>query len=317
MGAGRFVCVALPFGLTIMSLVCLLIVMLNGITNKNLNMFEVKPQNLSISASNLANIEKAFHLSDTDSIKNSKNFTAKDLGLADDYKVYMWNYCSETGDNKNCSKAKFDWAHDSLNITAINEKARSSSGINNATLPKDITNSLKAFATVNKWTQVVYIIAFLLTVLELIVGIFGFFSRLGSCATYIVSGFATVAVIAASGLATTCSVIVVAAVNSTARSYGVKAKLNTGFLSLTWIACAFSIGAGLFWAFSMCCCKAEHHKKPAGEKFRAGQNSAYTPLHDPNMAYQGQGQQSQGVYNMQHQKPMHGAGYEPYSHAAV
>jgi len=63
--------------------------MLNGITNKNLNMFEVKPQNLSISASNLANIEKAFHLSDTDSIKNSKNFTAKDLGLADDYKVYI------------------------------------------------------------------------------------------------------------------------------------------------------------------------------------------------------------------------------------
>ena len=48
MGVGRVLCVGLPFGLTIASLICLLIVMLAGITDKNLDMFQVKTQNTAI-----------------------------------------------------------------------------------------------------------------------------------------------------------------------------------------------------------------------------------------------------------------------------
>lgn len=295
--------------------------MLNGVTNKSLEMFDVNTKNLSISSSSLQNfvneVDKRSELGHlttaalNGATSGSVNFTASQLGLADTYKVYMWNFCQTTGTNTTCSKAKFDWAHDSLNITAINAKASATSGTN-ATLPKDVTDALKTFSTVSKWTQVVYIIAFLLTVLELVVGLFGFCSRVGSCITYFVAGLQSTALICASILATASSAIVVAAIKSTSRAYGVKATIETGFLSITWIAVAFSVGAGLFWLFSTCCCKAEHRhsNKHGGEKFVPA--GSYQPLHDPNTAYHGQ---QQGVYNPQ--KPVHGAGYEPYSHAAV
>jgi hypothetical protein len=328
MGFGRFVCVGVPFGLTIASLICILIVMLNGITDKSLDMFEVDTKNLSISSSSLQNFVNEVKKRDERDLghlttaalngaaNGATNFTAAQLGLADSYKVYMWNYCSTTGSKTNCTSAKFDWASDSLNITAINARASSASGTN-ATLPKDVSNALKTFATVSKWTQVVYIIAFILTVLELVVGLFGFCSRAGSCVTYLVAGLQSTAIISASILATVSSAVVVAAVKSTSKAYGVNASIKTGFLSVTWIAVAFSVGAGLFWMFSMCCCKAEHrnNKKHNGEKgFAMGNNSSYQPLHDPNTAYQGQ---QHGIYNPQLNKPAHGAGYEPYSHAAV
>src|ERR1700712_2154340 len=99
MGAGRFVCVAVPFGLTLASLVCILISMLAGVTNKDLDMFTIKTQNLSISASSLANLEhivkrepafghglNSAALEAQATASSANNITAADLGLADSYK---------------------------------------------------------------------------------------------------------------------------------------------------------------------------------------------------------------------------------------
>jgi len=326
MGFGRFVCVAMPFGLSMASLVCILIVMLSGITQHNLDMFEVKTQNLSISSSSLANIEKELKrdlngLTSTaleNSAGSNTNFTASQLGLADSYKVFLWNYCSTTGTKQNCTSAKFNWASSSLNTTELNEKAAaigSAAGLTNLTFPKDVTNSLKTFAVVSKWTEVAYIIAFVFTVLELVVGLFGFCSRAGSCVTYLISGLSTSFIIVASILATVGSAVVVAAVQTTARAYGAHADIQTGFLSVTWLAVAFSVGASLFWLFSVCCCKSEHRNgKRQSEKFAPGN---YQQLQDPNTAYMGQ---TQGVYNNQPHKtqtPIRGGAYEPYNHSAV
>ena len=328
MGAGRFVCVAVPYGLTIASLICILITMLAGITNKNLDMFEVTTKNLSISSSDLQNLANSVKSKrDTNygagALTNaaingistgSVNFTAANFNLADSYKVYLWNYCAVRTSNGSCTKGKFDWASDSINITYMNEVATSvSMGASgkNATLPKTVTTALKAYVKVSKWTQVVYLIALLLSVLTLITGLFGFCSRGGSCITYFVSGLATTAIISASAMATASSAIVVAAIQTTAKSYNVHAKIMTGFLSVTWLACAFSVGAGLFWMFSICCCKSESRGKHNNEKFAP---SSYQPLQDPHTSYQ---PQTTGVYNPQAHKPVHGAGYEPYTRSAV
>jgi len=329
MGAGRFVCVAVPFGLTIASLVCILITMLAGVTSKNLDMFEISTKNMSISSSDLQNLANGVK-SKRDNLgagalteaainghaTGAVNFTAKDFGIADSYKVYLWNYCSTNSTDNDCTKGKFNWAQDSINITYINERATAvsmaASG-KNATLPKAMTSALSAYVKVSKWTQVVYLIALLLSVLTLITGLFGFCSRGGSCITYIVSGLATTAIICASAMATASSAIVVAAIQATAKMYGIHAKIMTPFLSVTWLACAFSVGAGLFWMFSICCCKSEsRNKNRNSEKFAP---SSYQPLHDPHAtSYQ---PQTSGVYNPQAHKPVHGAGYEPYTRSAV
>lgn len=334
MGVGRVLCVGLPFGLTIASLICLLIAMLAGVTDKNLDMFQVKTQNFSISTSSLQNFENLLKrdtghfsalttaaLSGYASNSNSVNITAADLGLADSYKVSLWNYCATTGSSTTCSKAKFNWAASELNVTNITTLA-SSTGTN-VTLPKELTNSLKTFTVVSRWTEVVYIIAFITTVLELVVGLFGFCSRIGSCCTFIISGVSTTAVITASIMATVMSSVVVGAIDSATKAYGAKSSLNTSFLAVTWLAAAFSIGAGLFWLFSICCCAANHHKSSRrsmgdSEKLLPTRGTGYQRVEDPhgfdaNTAY---GPQTQGVHN--HQQPVGRQGaYEPYSHAAI
>jgi hypothetical protein len=334
MGVGRFLCVGLPFGLTIASLVCLLIAMLAGITDKNLDMFKVDTQNFSVSSSDLQNFEDLLkrdpgHFSDlttaalngaATSSSTAVNITAADLSLADDYKVYLWNYCAETGSNTTCSKAKFNYASSELNSTNITLIA--SNGVS-VTLPKVVTNSLKTFTTVSRWTEVVYIVAFVASVLELVLGLFGFCSRVGSCVTFIISGIATIAVIGASAMATVMSSVVVGAIEGAVKAYGAHASLNTSFLAITWLAAAFSLGASLFWLLSTCCCGADHHKSNHrsmgdGEKFLATGGNGYQRVEDPhgfdaNTAY---GPQTDGVYR--HQQPVGRQGaYEPYSHAEI
>jgi hypothetical protein len=343
MGFGRFVCVALPFGLTIASLICILLTMTAGITSKDLDLFQVNASGLSISSSSLSNLENLLKRNTThfssltvaaltggssSSSSSTINITAADLGLADRYKVSLWNYCSQTGSNTTCTKGKFNWASDALNVTAIEDLASTTSG-QNVTLPKELRTSLKTFVTVNKWTEVVYLIALLTCVLELVVGIFGFCSRAASCVTYIVSGLSTISIIIASVMSTVLGAITVGSIDSTAKAYGVKASLNTSFLAITWLAAAFSIGGGLFWMFTICCCAADHHSKsPKNRRSRGGEDAeklipsgAYQRVDDTH--YNGQ---QTGVYHNQgafavptpNVKPTHNNGaYEPYSHAAI
>jgi len=325
MGAGRFVCVALPFGLTLVSMICILISMLAGVTNKNLDMFEINTQNLSISSNSLENLaseifKRDAHISDltlkalnnpstaASSVLSGNNITAADLGLANNYKVSLWNYCSQNGSTVNCTSAKFNWAASALNTTAIDALLNSNSAGVNVTLPKELTSSLKTFVVVSKWTQVVYIIAFVTCAIELFFGLFAICSRAGSCLTFLISGLSTTTIIAASILATVQSSVVTGSVDASAKAYGVKASINTSFLATTWLAVVFSIASGVFWMFTICCCAADHHKNNrrsrAGDQEKLIPTGAYQRVNDPAEYHSGYGQQQQGIY-------AHGAQQQP------
>merc|ERR1712072_1345124 len=312
-GAGRFVCVAVPFGLTLASLVCILIVMLAGVTNKSLDMFEIRTANLSISSSSLENLidltKRAPVPGDSLSAltvaglspNTGDNITAADLGLADSYKVSLWNYCATTGSNTNCTKAEFDWAASKLNTSTVEATASALTGTT-VSLPSELKTALKTFKTFSKWTEVVYIIAFFTCVAELFLGLFGFCSRAGSCLTFIISGLSTATII----------------------------------LATTWLAAAFSIGAGMFWMLTICCCAADHSgnskrkSRGADDHEKLIPTGAYQRVDDNQHFNQGYAGQQHGIYNpqqnteygvpMHNVKPMARGGngaYEPYSHTAI
>lgn len=341
---GRFVCVALPFALTVASLICILIVALAGVTNKSLDMFDLDTKNFSISTNDFANLENLIKrvaapepvpvpipgLGDLTSsalnnLASGNNLTASELGLADHYKIDLWTYCSQTGKNTTCPKPKFDWAKSAFNTTKLEETASSTVGTN-VKLPKELTSALHSFQVLSKWTQVVYIIAFVATAVELLFGIFALCSRIGSCCTWIVSGISTVAIICASILATVGSAIVVGALDKVFKKYGAHAKLNTTFLAITWLAAAFSIAGSLFWLVSVCCCapeKRERHRdrrnfrgSSDGEKLLSGGNG-YQRVSEP-WGSQETGYTGRGVPLQNFNKPTRvEGGYEPYSHTAV
>ncbi|KAF4630374.1 hypothetical protein G7Y89_g7759 [Cudoniella acicularis] len=330
MGVGRFICVALPFILTGASLVAMMVAMLAGVTDKSLDMFDVQTKDLSISSSDLLGIEKLVTrfnpnldtLTTQAIAPNAVNITASTLELADSYKVSLWAYCRTTGTNTTCTKAKFNWAASAANTTQIEQLARTAINYNNVTIPKDITDALNTFIAVNRWTEVVYIIAIILTVLEIVVGLTGFCSRIGSCFTYILSGLSSTAIFAASTMATAESAIAVGSIKATAKAYGMDASLNTRFLATTWLATAFSLAAGFFWLFTVCCCAAEHKQRTrrvrGGDAEKLIPVGAYQRVDDPHHHNQGHA----GGYNvpMQNVRPQqrgHGGAYEPYSHTAI
>ncbi|RFU34567.1 hypothetical protein B7463_g1763, partial [Scytalidium lignicola] len=340
---GRFVCVAVPFALTLASLICILIVALAGVTNKNLDMFDINTKNLSISTNDLVNLENLFKRTPVPGITDLTtsalngaigtgiNLTASDLGLSDYYKIDLWTYCSQDGKNTTCPKPKFNWAADAFNETKLTNTASAAVG-QPIKLPKDLTGSLHTFQVVSKWTQVVYIIAFVSTVAELFLGLFALCSRVFSCCTWIISGISTVAIIAASILATVASAIVVGALDKVVKHYGVHATINTTFLAITWLAAAFSLAGSLFWLLSTCCCapeKRERHRdrrnfrgSSDGEKLLSGGlgGNGYQRVSDPWGGQQSghTGPQDFGVPLQNFNKPTRvEGGYEPYSHTAV
>lgn len=331
---GRFVCVLVPFLLTLASLIAMLIAGLSGIADKSLYMFRVNVTDLQLSPLSVSKILDGSGIKvpslDDINIPNigtrqsqTNNITAADLGLYDVYDVNIWNYCyTSQNDTRACTKASFNWAATALNTTTGEFNSMLTSTGLNVTLPKEITDAVKAFGTVSKWTQIVFIIAYVALGVELFFGLFANCSRAFSCVTFLVAFIATVAVGAAAGLATATSVVVVGAVEASAKIYGVDADFNTRFLATVWLGVAFAVAAGLFWMFTICCCAPDHSSRHSrsraaeGEKFM-NQGPGYQRLSDPH----GNGYQSGYAqqYPRQSYGPpqQHSGAYEPYSHARV
>lgn len=371
---GRIICVALPFMLTVASVIALLVAVLAGVTDKSLYVFKLNTTDLSISASDISSLlstrgldgldipnhveardwdlissataalsgsgastsDASSAASAAESAISSTNITASDLGLADSYYISLWNYCQEgSNGTKTCTKSSYNWASNATTSFENKIETVASSLGSNVTLPSDVTDALSAFGTVTRWTEIVFIIAFVALGLETLVGLFSSCSRLISCCTWIIAAFATVAVGAAAGLSTAMAAVVVGAVKSTAKEYGVQASFNTRFLATVWIAFAFALGASLFWIFTICCCAPDHRAKGrrggAGytkhlddDASMAGATGAYAPVsgahhngayggsgygHHNDTSYQGHGAAA-GYYN-------NDKGFEPMRHQQV
>ncbi|KAK4648082.1 hypothetical protein QC763_106930 [Podospora pseudopauciseta] len=335
---GRVVCVALPFLLTLASLISLLVAGLAGVADKSLYMFQVNTTNLSIDPLTAANlISKATGGKDVETVFNdavndalntrqdtqTTNITAADLSLYDLYDVGLWGYCyTPQNGSRECTRPAFDWATNVLNTTTGDLNSMLTLTGQNVTLPKEITDAVKAFSTVSKWTQVVFIISYVALGVALFFGLFANCSRAFSCITWLLAAFAAVAVCASAALATATAVVVVGAVEGSAKIYGVRADFNTRFLAAVWIAAAFALAAALFWVFTICCCAPEKrsgHKRnrssDEGEKLMG--TGPYQRLDQP-QGYQGYQQQwpaataGNGGYGRQT-----GGAYEPYSHSRV
>lgn len=358
--AGRVVCVALPFVLAVVSIVALLVAALAGVADKNMYMFQVNTTGTSISPSDAVNILSGrshllgarapdnnggiqFHdfgilrpgASNSGSTGgstgekataggSSTNITAADLNLGKLYDFSLWNYC-ETNQNgtRTCSKPEYNYAAKTLNASENSVTSLASSTGVNVDIPKDIRDAISTFGTLARWTQIVFIIAFVCLAVEIFFGLFTSCSRGISCLTFVIAGLTVVAVIGAAGLATAMSLVVVGVLEGTAKKYGVTASVNGGFLAAVWIAAAAAVAASFFWMFTVCCCAPSSRRDRSGpgpaprfnDKHGAG---AYQPLSDPHLS-------TSGYYNNNAYAPQYGAprqqggrsdlAYEPYSHA--
>ncbi|KAJ4414825.1 hypothetical protein N0V85_002979 [Neurospora sp. IMI 360204] len=335
MGVGRVVCVALPFLLTVASLIALLVGGLAGVADKSLYMFDVNLTNFSISladASNLLNLnESAIRDAGVQQIFGRDdggitNLTAPLLGFYDVYQISLWGYCytAHNGTHE-CTKAKFNWAQDALNGTQHDINSLLTLTGQNITLPKEVDDAFKTYVKASKWAQIVFLIALVALVGEIVFGIFANCSRVVSCLTWLIAGIAAVAVCGFAALATGISVIVVGAVETVAGKYSAEGEFNKRFMVAIWVAAAFALASAFFWMFTICCCapktggSSRSSRRSVGMENEKLIGSPYQPVggfHGANGNSQGFG----GGYPSQQQqyaKRDTTMAYEPYSHQRV
>ncbi|KAI9749253.1 MAG: 40S ribosomal protein S23 [Chaenotheca gracillima] len=320
--AGRFACIFVPLGLTIATLVCLILVGLGG-TNKNastldnLYFFKADTSKFDINAglNLIPGTDK-----DDDLLSQGLDKAKDAVNLKDIYTISLWNYCDGTvKDNvyivEECSKRQTAFWFDPLKVWGLDGSPLAKA------FPKEYTDAMNAYHKVSTWMFWAYVVAFVATIVELIVGFFAIFSRWGSFATTIVAGIAFLFTIGASITATAMFSTLAGSFNSYLKDYNIHGSLGKSMFVTTWLAVAFSAGASLFWLLSVCCCsgRSDHkaNQKAFGSgsrtrSFRSGRNPhEYERVGSPFVGSPHNGPASRGVSGMP-MKPVHSPAYEPY-----
>lgn len=247
-----------------------------------------------------------------------------DSTLADFYQVGLWGYCD--GDIKNnkttvteCSKPKSEFYFDPFSVWGLN-----STSIKDE-LPKDYNKYMNVYKTVSKWMFIAYIVAFAVTVAEIVVGFFAICSRWGSCVTTLFALLAFLFTTAASVTATVLFSIFDSSLGTTLKAYGISLSMGKNMYAATWLAVVFSLGALIFWTFSVCCCSG---RSPYGHRNNntrgiTAEKAPYTyePLGAGQLPYGHQQHTSYpapaahgGDYPMTHTNQRSNA-YEPFRHS--
>lgn len=119
--------------------------------------------------------------------------------------------------------------------------------------------------------------------------------------------------IAASVTATALYAVVTGTFNSTLKSYGIHGTMGSHMYATTWLAVAFSLGAGLFWLLSSCCCsgRSPYHGDRRSKRVTAEKTPyTYEPVNTGAYSNYPKTQYSSNV-PMQN---MRAEAYEPYRH---
>jgi SUR7/PalI family len=108
--------------------------------------------------------------------------------------------------------------------------------------------------------------------------------------------------------------------NTSLKEYQIHSTLGGRILAVTWIAVALSIGSGLFWALSSCCCSGQSRTRSTHE-YPIPQKTPYMyeRVQSPYMG--GGGTQPEQTYLVspvpQAVPPMAQTAYEPFRHSPL
>ncbi|KAK6538706.1 hypothetical protein TWF694_010281 [Orbilia ellipsospora] len=324
--AGRVVCVSLPFMATAAAAALIVISTFIGQTNsKNgfLNSLYFlrldtryinAPNELGdIPGTNLDNLLEGKVGIDL-SIQNTANL----VGVADFYQAGLFSYCSGTYDNatqsynvNNCSSSSASFVFNIIDI--INAQANTGK---NLTFPSGVNDAFKAVRALTHAQYVCFVAGIIATGVELVLGIFAFLSRWGSCVTTIVAIFAFWALLAASVINIALYSTMSKAFNASFGTFGVSGAINRHVYTIMFVGVAVSLGAMLFWTLSTCCCSGRRDKIMKGERRSASPVKGYERVASPYMGHNtGPAPPPPQQYGMTYGGKE--GGYEPMRHAQV
>ena len=286
--AGRFVCIFLPMVLTILALIFQIIVGLGGTNSKNnylSNIYFLQANTTGIAHnSSFTDITAGPNIPSVDKTSDGK------LIIEDFYTISLWNYCAgkgvpakksrlAAGSQKStvadfCTQRNTQFWFNPSEVWGLNETSTFK-------IPKDFDKVVDNYKTrAAKWITALYILTVTSTVIEILVGIGGLFSRLGSLFTTLSSLVSTVFSFAFAVLATATYAGMTASGNLDLKSYGIQFRLGSTIYVYIWLSVVCSVASVLFWAFSSCCCSGRSRNPEANTKANT-EGHSYTRVDGP------------------------------------
>ncbi|CAI7664502.1 unnamed protein product [Penicillium bialowiezense] len=279
--AGRIACIFTPYVLTIASLICIIMVGLgctkaSSSTLNDLYFMRLDLSNMSSNSDAITTIENklseaGIDVSDSD-ITKLINTLQDDSTIADFYDIGLWGYCQGNITNNkdtvsSCTKPKAEFYFNPSDVLGVSESELEEE------LGSSVKKIMKVYKAVSKWMFIAYLVAFIATCAQILVGIFAIFSRWGSCVTTIVSIVSFLFTLGASLTSTIMFSIAKGSLGTAMEAYGIEVSMGKNIYAATWLAVAFSLGGTLFWMFSTCCCSG---RSPYGHKDRHNTRGSIT-----------------------------------------
>jgi hypothetical protein len=172
--------------LSIMSLVCLLLVFLGGLSEGSQMSQVFYHYKIDVSQFKQKVAAGVYMVQGSTIVDNTLyalEESAKANKLADFYNIYLWNYCSGAGKIVQfCLPAKAEYYFDPMQIWSMGDTLPA------RYMPSAVSSPMDIFARGARWLFVAYQISVGSTALSLLVGMFGICSRFGSFGAAIISG---------------------------------------------------------------------------------------------------------------------------------
>lgn len=261
--AGRFVCIFVPMVLTIMALVFLIIVGLGGTNSKNNYL-----SNLYFLQANTTGVtnNSTFNNNPVNNLTNAADKTSSGkIFIENFYTVSLWNYCVGMGGNVTksalalgqtsaqqvnyCTARQTPFIMDFQNVWGLSNNAAA------RVFGPDFSGVLNNYQSkAGRWISTLYILSVTSVVIEMLVGIGGLFSRLGSLWATLASLITTGFLFGFAALTTVTYIGMSASGNVALKNSGIQFNFGPTIYIYMWFAVACSMTATLFWAFSSCCC---------------------------------------------------------------
>ena len=271
--AGRAACVFVPMVLTLATLAFLIMIGL-GSTNSN-NSYLSNLYFLQINTTAVTGSSAFAHNAANDLTPAAAKAPDGTIMIQNFYTLGLWNYCGGAGGNTTRSALAFGQSS-AQKVDFCAQRAlqfgfdfKSAWGLSGSAAEKVLGGDtfapvlLRYQSSWAKWMSTLYILACVAAGVEVFVALFGLCSRLGGL-------FTTLSALVTTAFATAFAALVTAAYFSLGGAgnvdmtpaVGISFRAGATMYVYMWLACACSLVAALFWAFSSCCCSGRERSPP-------------------------------------------------------